>query len=300
MSYEFQLAVDKNYMNGQDDIENVHAIQSKMDSYTLSQYNSGTTEQKPDGTFDEKNNFVPSEYVLTLPMEEYFDKANKLLAKNPPFEADKDIVERIAKINVGANLEFDSSIFGENSDEIWKNLVSGITEKVTKASLKFMKKNGSWSYMGAPIAEFGTEYEYRALISIVGLGANPVSIAVYPKTDTDAEGNRLNGKNKYVLHIDADKLPPVEESGFWSITAYDENNFLIDNEIDRYCINDRSDVVFNEDGSLDIYIQAEKPEENISNWLPVCEEDFHLVLRVYLPTDEVKNNNWPAPVINMK
>ena len=281
-----------------EDLENVHEIQSKMDSYTLTQYKNGTTNEKPDGTFDENNNFIPSQHVLSLSMQEYFDKANILLSKNPPFEADTEMVERIAKINVGAGLNFDSSIFGESADEIWKELSAGITKRVTEGSAQFMTKNGCWSYMGAPIAEFGTEYDYRALIAIMGLGANPVSVAVYPKTDIDSEGNPLNGENKYVLHIEKDEFPPTEELGFWSITIYDQDNFLIDNEINRYCINDRSDLKFNEDGSLDIYIQSEKPEENLSNWLPTCEGDFHLVLRVYLPEESVKNNTWKAPIIN--
>lgn len=284
--------------NNPEDIENVHAIQGKMDSYTLSQYNAGTTDEKLDGAFDENNNFIPSQHVLSLPMQEYFDKANLLLGENPPFEADAEMVEKIAKINVGAGLKFDSSIFGESADEIWKELSAEITKKVTEGSAQFMTENGCWSYMGSPIAEFGTEYDYRALIAIMGLGANPVSVAVYPKTDIDSEGNLLNGENKYVLHIEKDGLPPVEDKGFWSITIYDEDNFLIDNEIDRYCINDRSNLKFNEDGSLDIYIQTEKPEENLSNWLPSCKSNFHLVLRVYLPEESVKNNTWKAPVIN--
>ena len=65
----------------------------------------------------------------------------------------------------------------------------------------------------------------------------------------------------HFLHFDAGQLPPTEGLGFWSVTAYDSaNNFLIDNEIDRYCMNNRSDVELSEDGSLDIYLQAKRPE----------------------------------------
>ncbi|MBQ8015554.1 MAG: DUF1254 domain-containing protein [Clostridia bacterium] len=280
------------------DEANVHAIQNTMKTYTLSQLESGKTDEYPDGTYDEKNDFVPSEHVMTLSMQEYFERANALMAKNPPTDADAPMMEEIAKINVGPDLEFDSSVFGENSAEIWKSLVSGVVETTQNQSLKFFTKNGNWSYMGKPIAEFGTEYAYRAFIALFGLGANPVSVAVYPKTDVDSDGNRLNGNSKYVLHFEKDELPPVEGNGFWSVTAYDSsNNFLIDNKIDRYCINDRSDVVYNEDGSLDIYIQAEKPEENGSNWLPVIQGEFHLVLRIYMPDETVVNNEWQTPIL---
>ncbi len=283
------------------DLVNVKAVQDKMDSYTLAQYKNSTTEDKPKGTFDEKNNFVPSSYVLTLSMKDYFDFANELLAKYPPFAEDKVMVERIAKINVGAGFEFDSSIFGDDTNEIWTELVSGIADTVTVDSMKFIEQNGCWSYMGAPIAEFGTEYAYRGLISLVGLGANPVSVAVYPKTTNATDGSRLNGKDDYILHFDKDGLPNVEEYGFWSVTIYNSNdNFLIDNELDRYCINDRSDVKFNEDGSLDILISKDKPADGVENWLPTYDGDYHLVLRVYKPSEDVVNNSWTAPSIIKK
>ena len=133
----------------------------------------------------------------------------------------------------------------------------------------------------------------------MGFGANPVSIAVYPKTDRDAQGGRLHGANRYVLRFEKDGLPPVEENGFWSVTAYDSaTNLLIDNPLDRYCINDRSAVKYNEDGSLEILVQHEPPaEESRSNWLPVNADQFHLVMRIYLPGKTVLANEWKTPVI---
>ena len=113
-----------------------------------------------------------------------------------------------------------------------------------------MVQNGCWSYFGKPIAEFGTAYEYRALIALAGLGANPVSVAIYPKGEYDCNRGRLNGANKYIMHFEKGQMPPVRERGFWSVTAYDSTtDLLIHNELNRYCINDRSEVVYNEDGS---------------------------------------------------
>ena len=55
---------------------------------------------------------------------------------------------------------------------------------------------------------------------------------------------------------------PVAEGGFWSVTAYrDADDLLIDNPIDRYCINDRSPFVKNADGSLDLYLQSDPPAD---------------------------------------
>ena len=57
--------------------------------------------------------------------------------------------------------------------------------------------------------------------AIGGFGANPVDAAVYMKSETDDTGIPLNGKNRYVMHIESGEMPPLKEKGFWSVTAYD-------------------------------------------------------------------------------
>ena len=287
---------------GDEDIQNVYGIQEKMDSYTLEQYMNNTIDQKPEGIFDEDNNFIPVQHVMKMTMDEYFSRANQLMAENPPAEADSEIVERLSKIGVGASLEFDSGVFGDETGVLWKTTVSGIVEKLQNASAEFVTQNGIWTYFGKPIAEFGKEYYYRAYISLVGFGANPVSVAVYPKTDKDVDDGRLNGENEYVLHFEKDGIPEVSNYGFWSITAYNSSdNLLIDNEINRYCVNDRSGLVYNDDGSLDIYISKERPsDDKASNWLPVSSGEFHLVFRIYYPSQEIVDNKWQMPIIRKK
>lgn len=277
----------------------VHEIQSRMNSYTLNQYVSGSVGEKAEGSYDERNDFIPSEWVMGLPMDEYFSRANALMAANPPAAEDEPMMAELAKINVGPGMSFDSSIFGCGAEELWQKVAGGVLASTSQSAVRFFTQSGNWSYMGEPIAEFGTEYDYRAFIAIFGLGANPVSVAVYPKTDMDSDGGRLHGENSYVLHFEKDGLPPTEGYGFWSVTAYtSKDNFLIDNQIDRYCINNRSDVVYNEDGSLDILIQTEKPDGSEANWLPVVEEEFHLVMRIYMPADSVIENTWVTPVLS--
>ena len=155
------------------------------------------------------------------------------------------------------------------------------------------QKLGQWIYYGKPIGNFGTEYTYRAMVALVGLGANTVDVAIYPKTAVDETGAALTGEKKYTLHFET--LPPTLEGGFWSVTAYGEDDFLIDNSIDRYCINDRSDFKLNADGTLDIILSKDAPEDT-SNWLPVSDGEFHLFMRIYVP-DMTALDSWQPPVI---
>ena len=56
---------------------------------------------------------------------------------------------------------------------------------------------------------------------------------------------------------------------------------------------------FGEDGSLSIYLQAQKPEDPAlaGNWLPVGDGGFHLFMRIYLPEKAVLDGSWKAPEI---
>lgn len=128
------------------------------------------------------------------------------------------------------------------------------------------------------------------------LGANTTDIAIYPRTSTDSAGADLTGQKTYTLHFDA--LPPTVGNGFWSVTAYGEDNFLIDNPISRYCVNDRSGLHRNADGSVDVTLSKDAPEDT-TNWLPVSDEKFHLFLRIYKP-DWTALDSFPPPVISVK
>lgn len=277
------------------------AVQKKMDMYTLTAYLNGTTADKPKGEFVEAENFIPRNFVISRTMEQYFDLANKLMLLNPPAAADAQAVAAFAAIGVGPGMDFDPTIFGSEAEvaALWQETMQAVFTQATIASARFRKANGPWLMAGDPIADWGTEYGYRAGVALVALGANPTYMAVYPNATTDSEGETLNGANRYIIHIDADAFPPVYENGFWSITAYNSYNYLIGNELNRYAIKNNTPYVLNEDGSLDIYVQAKKPadEKQQANWLPISEGDFQLYLRVYNPTEEVLNNTWVMPSI---
>ena len=85
---------------------------------------------------------------------------------------------------------------------------------------------------------------------------------------------------------------------FWSVTAYGQDDFLIDNPIDRYCINDRSVLNRNADGSVDVTLSHAMPE-NTENWLPIGETEFHLFLRIYKP-DWNALRSWQPPTVCVK
>lgn len=284
---------------GQADLENVYAIQNNIQLLPLENYLSGQADVPAKGTYDESNNFIPIEHVLQMTPAAFFNTANQLMVTNPSASADQPLIEKISTVGVGPGLAFDDTILGEAKEDDWSKLIDALPTTLFSASQDFLIQMNNWRFFGEPVAEFATEYDYRALIALNGLAANPVSVAIYPNTNSDSSGQTFDGSNNYVIHFDKDQLPPTNELGFWSITAYDSDNFLIDNPLNRYSINDRSVVVYNPDGSLDLLLQTEAPADAAlaNNWLPISADNFHLYLRIYLPQETVLEGSWQPPTI---
>ena len=283
-------------LSGNEDLPNVYAIREQMRLLPLSAYLEGGDYIAPAGTYDKENDFVPVNKVLSMSPAEFFNTANVLMQINPPAEDDAKLLEKLAAINVGQGMTFDASILGADAAERWTQMLKGLRATLSAESANYAQNLGQWIYFGRPIGDFGTAYTYRAMVALVGLGANTVDVAIYPKTDTDVTGAALTGEKTYTIHFET--LPPTLEGGFWSVTAYNEENFLIDNPIDRYCINDRSAYRRNEDGTLDLVLSKEAPADT-SNWLPVSDGEFHLFMRIYLP-DMTALETWEAPVIRVQ
>lgn len=218
-------------LSGSEDLTNVYAIQEQMRLLPFSAYGQEGEYTAPKGTYTAENDFVPVNKVLSMTPEEFFNTANALMLANPPADADKNLLKTLSAINVGAGMTFDASILGEDAADRWTQMLQQLRTTLASDGANYAQQLGQWIYYGKPIGDFGTEYTYRAMVALVGLGANTVDVAIYPKTTVDESGKTLTGEKTYTLHFDT--LPPTMAGGFWSVTAYGEDDFLIDNPIDR-------------------------------------------------------------------
>jgi hypothetical protein len=126
----------------------------------------------------------------------------------------------------------------------------------------------------------------------------PVNVpeeAMYWTTSGDGAGHTLSGKHDYIIHFPPDGLPP--NNAFWSLTMGDAQNRFVANPINRYSVSDRSGLVPNADGSVDIYLQNAAPAGHESNWLPAPAGNFILWLRVYIPGAAILNGEYTVPPI---
>ena len=156
-------------------------------------------------------------------------------------------------------------------------------------------------YLVAKTGSYGTDYLFRAIVDKIGLGAPRSDIAIYPVAQTDRTKATLDGAKRYVLHVPKGQLPRV--GAFWSLTLYDKDQFFVDNPIDRYLLNSRSNLHANADGSIDLYVQNAKPAkpEQVQNWLPApAAGSFRMIWRLYDVKDGAKvldGSGWKPPAI---
>ena len=162
------------------------------------------------------------------------------------------------------------------------------------ARIKATKVNGWITMLGCGMP--GNGMLMRAACAQVFPGPiNAPQEAVYWWTHVDGTGRTLSGVHDYLMHFPPGGLPPND--AFWSLTMGSSRNRFVPNPIDRYSVGDRSGLVPNPDGSLDIHIRHGAPAGHESNWLPAPKGDFILWLRVYVPGQAILDGAYTVPPV---
>jgi len=283
--------------NGPDDYANVHRIQAGYKLTPLSAWGKGDY-VPPKNVVDPKIDMKtpPPIQVERMDAAAFFGRFAELLTDNPPNALDYPMIHRLERVGFRVGQSFDLNSAPPAIKQAFERATSDGKALVAKLGREAAGAGGKGWVYNVRSADFGVDYAYRAAVAYYALGMNLPQDAVYPSLSMDAEGRPLDGSTRYVLHFDRGKLPPVE--GFWSLTAYDSEGYFIPNSLNRQAIGDRSNLTFNADGSLDLYIQTESPgASKQANWLPVAKGPFTLMLRLYAPKNEVLDRTWTPPPI---
>ena len=293
--------IGRTQTNGTADFATVHELQNRLRLTKWLQPPdslSASTDSKRDAQagwqVSTEPSLPPVAQMKALNTTEFFNRLMKLMVSNPPSPEDAPLLARLAQLEIKPG----QAVHLSGSNALSFSLGRWIANQRVMKALNTKAQDGSWSYPPLNLGRYGTDYNTRAAVAMVGLGANLPEDAVYPNTALDHQGQALNGKHRYRLHFAANALPPVK--AFWSITAYGADEFLIDNPLQRFAIGDRDPLVFNADGSLDLWVQATPPsqKEAAANWLPVqMGAPFLLNARLYWPEDKALNGQWKMPVV---
>ena len=292
--------IGRTQTNNASDYANVHAIQKGYQLMPLSLYPDGPRPQvpapRPPVTQVRQTNTPPVE-VQNLSTKEFFDMFTRLLVQNPPHKEDGPMMEQMAGLGIIAGKPVKLDELGSEGAKAFEEGVAAARARLVAAlSRNGVAKRNGWSGFGAKIGRYGTDYATRAIVARVGLGANPPEDAVYLNCNVDSKGTAVDGANRYRIHFEKGKLPPVK--AFWSLTAYNPDGYFVANPINRFAIGNRDPLKVNADGSIDIFVQKSSPGPGKeSNWLPVPAGDFNLSLRLYWPGAEILGGKWLPPAL---
>lgn len=290
--------IGRTQTNGPADYDAVHQIQ---DGYTITPLSAWGKAAPPAApvTID------PSVDMTTAPLDQvngmtgpaFFQYAAELLTQHPPHITDEPIVARMRRVlGLTAGQPFDPA----QADPAVQAAVAqapalGLQQMNAKIPTLARVENG-WQLNTDTMGVYGTYYLKRAIIAMVGLGANLPEDAIYPLNLTDADGHTLSGANRYTLSFPKGQTPPV--NAFWSVTLYDAQGFQVANSLNRFALSSWMPMAPNADGSLTLLIQHDSPgPDQEANWLPAPAGSFNLTMRLYSPQTAALDGSWTPPAV---
>ncbi|UNI23032.1 hypothetical protein JDV02_008875 [Purpureocillium takamizusanense] len=124
----------------------------------------------------------------------------------------------------------------------------------------------NWT-LSQPVGLYGSYYQARYFIAARGYLALTQDQVLYPVSPT----LELGANQSYIVRFS--RRPKTVEGGFWSLTVYGPDQFLVPNRLRRYALGDRSNLTFPDgrslsegpDGPFDILLQSSETEPP-SNW----------------------------------
>ena len=122
-------------------------------------------------------------------------------------------------------------------------------------------------------------------LEIPGVGSN------YAFGDKDSKGRILHGEKNYKLHMPAN----VPAKDFWSVVVYDpQTRSMLQTDQDYPNKNSQKDkLIYNEDGSVDLYYGPTAPEGKEANWTQtVPGKAWFVLFRTYGPLEPWFEKTW--------
>jgi hypothetical protein len=292
---ELVLAVYRTQLFNPGDLENVKKVQAGYSAQPLSAF-LGQPAPKAAPAIDFIKPLTPATQKTS---PEFFDILNFILQFCPTVPSEKDLMARFARIGVGAGKTFDAE---KLSPEMKTAIAQGMTD--AWADFAGLKKRFDAGEVTSGDA-FGTRehlknnYLYRMAAAVLGIYGNSAQEAMYPMYGVDADGQKLDGANRYTLRFAPGQLPPV--NAFWSLTMYEmPASLLVANPLNRYLINSPMlpQLKKDADGGLTLLIQNESPgADREANWLPAPKGPFFMAMRLYWPKAEAIEGKWTAPPV---
>jgi len=280
--------------NGPSDFPTAFAIEQGCKLTPLSSWGKPYTPPSNvpvDATVDTSR--TPESQVAAMDAGTFFSRLAMVMKDNPPAPEDGPALEKLKRLGIEPGQRFDIDKIDPAEARGLQRAVTEVFAKMQEGFTKIPTANG-W-IQPPDLGRYGTDYNTRAGIALVGLGADMPEDTIYPTAFVDSNGDPLDSSHKYVMHYAKAQLPPTNAT--WSVSQY-QGNFYVRNVLNRYAIAPWMPLKYNSDGSLDIYLQKGSPgPDKEANWLPTPSGPFNISIRNYWPKASAVNGTYKNPPI---
>lgn len=238
--------------------------------------------------------------------ESFFDNLNRVIQEEPWIVRDRVMIDQLKSIGIEKGKPF------QPDQHMQSLLTKGIKEAQALLEARydaglppFFTEKSRWTFPAYPdlikasqsnfdepdaypVDHRGVAYSY-AYIGIKRLGTGQF----YSISIRDKDGNDFDGGKTYRLNVPPNV--PVEQ--YWSVTAYDRQTHALIKNVSRASRSSQiSELVKNEDGSIDLYFGPSAPTGKGANWVPTDpKRKFELMFRAYGPTRDFFDKKWVLP-----
>ena len=291
---EFASAIIRTQLFSPADIDNVKKVQAGYKVQALSQF-LGKPAPSPAPVINFVKPLAAEEERSSL---DFFGELNFILQFCPTNPAEAALRARFAKIGISPGKKFDPNAltpgmhqaYQDGMADAWKAFADYKANELDTGKLSSADGFGTRAHLkGNAMA--------RMASAVLGIYGNSKEEAIYPVYFTDSARQKLDGAHRYIMHLAADQLPPV--NAFWSLTMYQlPASLLYANPLNRYLINSPMlpSLKRDADNGITLYVQHDSPgADKESNWLPAPGGAFLVAMRLYWPKPDALNGKWSAP-----
>ena len=134
---------------------------------------------------------------------------------------------------------------------------------------------------------FGVKCDRSYLENAMGVAVGWGGLQAVDATYVPVTPKKNDGKTPYVLTVPKD----VPVDGFWSVTVYNKDRFMVKNDLNRYSLNSVT-AKKNADGTTTIHFGGDPKAEN---YIPIV-PGWQYIVRLYRPHKEIMDGTWKFPV----
>lgn len=207
------------------------------------------------------------------------------IEKGKPFEPDARMKSILTDAAAVANATARSILFANRDKEFFLYPNSYWEVGFLGGSHEFLRNDARYLDARTRMFYYATGITPAMARKMVGVGSQ------YAISFRDSQGNYFNGGQTYRLNIPVN--PPVKD--FWSIVVYDgqTRSMLQTDQQFPSLGSQKSGVVTNADGSVDVYFGPKAPPGKEGNWIQtVPGKSWNVILRLYGPLDPWFDKTW--------